>query len=119
VDEVTADAAASRDSAVIDDELVFAAPQTGDERHAHAIAKCEASNDMMNDALLLVERRSQDLIVVRVFHPALRQQILDVSRTQAETMVVPHGVADDRGRKTIASTARPLVSHRLGLPDRR
>jgi hypothetical protein len=39
------------------------------------------------------------------------QKILDISEAQAETMVQPHGMADDRWRETMTGITRPIVLH--------
>ena len=41
----------------------------------------------------------------------LREQILDISKAYAESMVEPDGVADDFGRKSISAVARRLALH--------
>jgi hypothetical protein len=40
--------------------------------------------------------------LVAYLDPALRQQLLDVSKTEAESKVQPHGVADHVSRKPVA-----------------
>jgi hypothetical protein len=39
------------------------------------------------------------------------EEILDIPEAQAETMIYPHGVADDFWRKTMTVIARPVVLH--------
>jgi hypothetical protein len=55
--------------------------------------------------------------LVAHFDLALRQQILNVSKPQPESVVEPHRVADDLGGITVASIARQLVSRRGKLPE--
>ena len=47
---------------------------------------------------------------------ALRQQILDISKADAESMVEPDGLAYDFRRKSISPVARRVVCHRASLP---
>src|SRR5215831_153423 len=46
---------------------------------------------------------------------SLCQQIFDVTETQAETMIKPHGMADDFRRKPIAVIARTTGFHAVSL----
>jgi len=42
---------------------------------------------------------------------ALREEILNISKAQTETVVQPDGVVDDFGRKSISAVARRVASH--------
>jgi len=46
------------------------------------------------------------------------QKILDISEAQEETMVEPHGIADDLGRKTMTGITRPIVLHGTSVSGR-
>jgi hypothetical protein len=51
------------------------------------------------------------------YHASLRQQILNISRSQCEMMVRPNGIGDDVTRKTEALQARHVCwnVHRVGI----
>ena len=48
---------------------------------------------------------------------ALGEQLFDFTKAEAESMVEPHGVADDLRGKTITAVARSLSAHHARLPD--
>ena len=53
---------------------------------------------------------------VRDGNPALREEILDVPKTEAESVVQPHGVGDDLGWKTVSAVAGRMLAHPFSLP---
>ena len=53
--------------------------------------------------------------LVRDRDSALGEEILDVSETEAESMIQPHCVTDDLGRKSVSSVGRRLLTHPLSL----
>ena len=53
---------------------------------------------------------------VRDRDAALSEQVFDVSKAHAESVVEPDGVADDFGWESISVVARRVGSHRLSLP---
>ena len=48
-------------------------------------------------------------------HTPLGEEVLDVSKTQAEPVVQPHSVTDDVRRESVSAVAG-LRAHRLSLP---
>ena len=49
--------------------------------------------------------------LIRDYDPALRQQILDISKAQAEPMVEPNGMADDIRRKSMSVIVGSIAGH--------
>jgi predicted GNAT family acetyltransferase len=49
---------------------------------------------------------------------ALGEQLLNIAMTEIEAEVQPHGVADDLGRKAMATLQRGVEVHRAILPAR-
>jgi hypothetical protein len=47
---------------------------------------------------------------------ALREEIFDVPKTEAESAVHPHGVGDDLGWKAVSPIAGRLLAHLFSLP---
>jgi hypothetical protein len=53
---------------------------------------------------------------VRDGDAAVREEVFDVAEAQGEAVVEPDGVADDRGRKSVAVIADEVVGHLATLP---
>jgi hypothetical protein len=49
---------------------------------------------------------------------AFGEKILDISEAEAETMVHPHGIADDFWRETMTVIARPVLLHETSVSVR-
>ena len=50
--------------------------------------------------------------------PALCEQILHITKTEEELMIGPDGVADDYGRKAVATVLEFAPIHPLSVPNR-
>lgn len=53
---------------------------------------------------------------VRNRDPALREEIFDVPKTEAKSMVRPYGVSDDLGWEAVSSVRGRLLAHPFSLP---
>ena len=54
--------------------------------------------------------------LIRHGDTSFREEILDISETQAEPVVEPDGVTDDCRGKAVSAIARRLADHRPTLP---